>query len=82
MKTLASTASLSLLLLGRASALNLPRADAAAQPKPFNLEQFIAKESPRSVQGILDNIGPGVKCDGCSPGVVVASPNAVEPDYR
>ncbi|KAA8574592.1 hypothetical protein EYC84_006034 [Monilinia fructicola] len=57
------------------------------QPK-FNaratgtIENYLASQSPISLQGILNNIGPdGSKAPGASAGIVVASPSTVDPNY-
>ncbi len=45
------------------------------------LASFIASEGPRSLQGILDNIGPsGGKVAGAGSGFVIASPSKADPD--
>lgn len=45
------------------------------------LESFIASETPKSLEGILDNIGPnGTQVEGAASGLVIASPSKVDPD--
>lgn len=45
------------------------------------LASFIATETPRSLKGILDNIGPnGTQVEGAASGLVIASPSKVDPD--
>ena len=47
------------------------------------LSNFIAKNRPVALQGILDNIGPdGAKVAGAAPGLVIASPSKVDPDCK
>lgn len=47
-----------------------------------DVNSFIATERPRALQGILDNIGPdGALAQGAKPGVVIASPSTVNPNY-
>ena len=47
------------------------------------LESFIASETPKSLKGILDNIGPnGIQVEGAASGLVIASPSRVDPDCR
>lgn len=44
-------------------------------------DQYIAKENPIALQGILDNIGPkGIKAPGAKAGIVVASPSTFNPN--
>ncbi|RAL64344.1 hypothetical protein DID88_001820 [Monilinia fructigena] len=57
------------------------------QPK-FNaratgtIDNYLASQSPLSLDGILNNIGPdGSKAPGASAGIVVASPSTVDPNY-
>ncbi len=46
-----------------------------------SLASFIASETPRSLKGILDNIGPnGTQVEGAASGLVIASPSKVDPD--
>lgn len=46
-----------------------------------SLDSFIAKESVRSYQGIIDNLGnKGVKAPGTAAGLFIASPNTANPD--
>ena len=48
-----------------------------------DLKTYVASERARSLQGILDNIGPdGAKVAGASSGIVVASPSTVNPDCK
>lgn len=45
------------------------------------LASFIASETPKSLKGILDNIGPnGTRVEGAASGLVIASPSKVDPD--
>ncbi|KAL4242276.1 glycosyl hydrolase 15 family protein, partial [Abortiporus biennis] len=45
-------------------------------------DAYIATQLPVARAGLLANIGPnGVKCHGAKPGVVIASPSTVDPDY-
>lgn len=45
------------------------------------LASFIAFETPKSLKGILDNIGPnGTQVEGAASGLVIASPSKVDPD--
>ncbi|KAJ5737957.1 Glucoamylase [Penicillium malachiteum] len=47
-----------------------------------SLDSYIAKESVRSYQGIMDNLGnKGVKAPGTAAGLFIASPNTANPDY-
>lgn len=46
-----------------------------------SLASFIASETPKSLNGILDNIGPnGTQVEGAASGLVIASPSKVDPD--
>lgn len=46
-----------------------------------SLASFIASEVPKSLKGILDNIGPnGTQVEGAASGLVIASPSKVDPD--
>lgn len=46
-----------------------------------SLASFIASETPKSLKGILDNIGPnGTQVEGAASGLVIASPSKVDPD--
>lgn len=46
-----------------------------------SLDSYIAKESVRSYQGIIDNLGnKGVKAPGTAAGLFIASPNTANPD--
>lgn len=46
-----------------------------------SLASFIASETPKSLKGILDNIGPnGSQVEGAASGLVIASPSKVDPD--
>ncbi|KAB8303036.1 hypothetical protein EYC80_004490 [Monilinia laxa] len=46
------------------------------------IDNYLASQSPISLQGILNNIGPdGSKAPGASAGIVVASPSTVDPNY-
>ncbi|OCH92615.1 glucoamylase [Obba rivulosa] len=43
---------------------------------------YVSSESPIAKAGLLANIGPsGAKSSGAKPGVVIASPSTVNPDY-
>lgn len=45
------------------------------------LASFIASETPRSLKGILDNVGPnGTQVEGAASGLVIASPSKIDPD--
>ncbi|KAJ7432802.1 glycoside hydrolase family 15 protein [Mycena galericulata] len=47
-----------------------------------SVDSYVATESPIAKAGLLANIGAnGAKSSGASPGVVIASPNTVNPDY-
>ncbi|KAJ5729558.1 Glucoamylase [Penicillium malachiteum] len=47
-----------------------------------SLDSYITKESVRSYQGIMDNLGnKGVKAPGTAAGLFIASPNTANPDY-
>lgn len=47
-----------------------------------DLENFISRESPTALQGILNNIGAnGSRVEGASSGIVVASPSKLDPNY-
>ncbi|EJD49662.1 glucoamylase [Auricularia subglabra TFB-10046 SS5] len=46
------------------------------------VDDYVASEGPIALKGVLDNIGPdGPKSHGAKPGIVVASPSKVDPDY-
>lgn len=46
-----------------------------------SLDNFIASERPRALEGVLENIGAGgSKVSGAGPGVVVASPSKEDPN--
>lgn len=46
-----------------------------------SLASFIASETPISLKGILDNIGPnGDQVEGAASGLVIASPSKIDPD--
>lgn len=46
-----------------------------------SLASFIASETPKSLNGILDNIGPnGTQVEGAASGLVIASPSKEDPD--
>ncbi|KAM0314403.1 hypothetical protein ACHAO8_004771 [Botrytis cinerea] len=46
------------------------------------IDDYLTAQSPISLQGILNNIGPdGSKAQGASAGIVVASPSTVDPNY-
>lgn len=50
---------------------------------PARLEKFIAREEPFAWNSLLCNIGPdGCNANGVSLGVVIASPERVDPDVR
>ncbi|KAJ8610252.1 hypothetical protein MRB53_038655 [Persea americana] len=50
--------------------------------KDNDLEHFIQTQSHVAIAGILANIGPdGKRCHGAAPGIVIASPSNVDPDY-
>jgi len=58
------------------------RGDQPALHKRAAVDDYIATQGPKSLSGILDNIGPsGSKSQGAKAGVVVASPSKVDPDY-
>jgi glucoamylase len=42
------------------------------------LSAYLSKEDPIAIKRILDNIGPNL---GAKPGIVVASPSTVDPNY-
>lgn len=47
-----------------------------------DVDTFITKQRPIALSGLLRNIGPdGAYAPGVAPGVVVASPTTVNPDY-
>lgn len=51
------------------------------QSRQSSLDTFLASENTRARQDVLDNIGSaGVKVQGASSGVVVASPSKTNPD--
>jgi len=71
-------------LLGLALCASALVTDSAQSPfeKPATLDEYIATEAPIALDGILANIGPsGSKSLGAKAGVVLASPNKVDPDY-
>jgi len=47
-----------------------------------NVDSYLAAEAPITKAGLLANIGPsGSKSAGAASGIVIASPNAVNPNY-
>ncbi|KAJ7029291.1 glucoamylase [Mycena alexandri] len=47
-----------------------------------SVDSYVATESPIAKAGLLANIGPsGSKSSGAKAGIVIASPNTVDPDY-
>lgn len=47
------------------------------------LTNFIVRNRPVALQGILNNIGPdGAKVAGAAPGLVIASPSKANPDCK
>ncbi|TFY50912.1 hypothetical protein EVJ58_g10834 [Rhodofomes roseus] len=55
---------------------------AAAAVAQTNVSSYIATESPIAKAGVLANIGPsGSLSSGAKPGVVIASPSTVNPNY-
>ncbi|KAL8654467.1 MAG: hypothetical protein Q9226_003426 [Calogaya cf. arnoldii] len=46
-----------------------------------DLGDFIAHEQPIALQGVLNNIGVRGQGTGVDPGVIIASPSKVDPDY-
>ncbi|KAJ7643906.1 glucoamylase [Roridomyces roridus] len=47
-----------------------------------SVDSYVVSEAAIAKAGLLANIGPsGSKASGASPGVVIASPNTVEPNY-
>ncbi|KAL8820731.1 MAG: hypothetical protein Q9223_001119 [Gallowayella weberi] len=47
-----------------------------------DLDNFITSERPIALQGVLDNVGGmGAKAVGADPGLVIASPSKLDPDY-
>jgi glucoamylase len=50
--------------------------------QPTNASSYFTSESPVAKAGLLANIGPnGAKSSGAKAGIVIASPNTVNPDY-
>lgn len=65
-------------LLSSAKGLAQPRLSARAMD---TIDNYFTSQSPVSIQGILNNIGPdGSKAPGASAGIVVASPSTVDPN--
>ena len=50
---------------------------------PSTDDDFVVKESPIALHGVLKNIGPvGRGAIGAAPGIVVASPSKSNPDCK
>jgi len=50
--------------------------------EPTTADSYFAQESPIAKAGLLANIGPdGKKSSGAKSGIVIASPNTVDPNY-
>ncbi|KAL8693611.1 MAG: hypothetical protein Q9224_003722 [Gallowayella concinna] len=59
-----------------------PSCHPSANGSSSDLNNFIASERSIALQGVLDNIGGiGVKAVGADPGLVIASPSKLNPDY-
>ncbi|KAL8296726.1 hypothetical protein RB597_006037 [Gaeumannomyces tritici] len=75
----------SLALLGTYAAqivLGRPNSHQTAARSVSDVDAFIAEQRPIAMSGLLRNIGPdGAYAPGVAPGVVVASPTTVNPDY-
>ncbi|KYG40691.1 glycoside hydrolase family 15 protein [Acidomyces richmondensis BFW] len=62
--------------------LAAPRQENLLRRATGSLTSWLAAESPIALQGVLNNIGPnGVDAPGADSGMVVASPDQVNPDY-
>lgn len=67
------------LLVG--SALAIPTGTISKRQN--DTDDFIEKQRPISLKGVLANIGPdGSGAEGAAAGIVVASPSKSEPDCR
>ncbi|KAL8804249.1 MAG: hypothetical protein Q9182_002703 [Xanthomendoza sp. 2 TL-2023] len=54
----------------------------SAKGSSSDLDNFITSERPIALQRVLDNIGGiGAKAVGADPGIVIASPSKLNPDY-
>ncbi|KAL8683673.1 MAG: hypothetical protein Q9186_000446 [Xanthomendoza sp. 1 TL-2023] len=59
-----------------------PSCHPSANGSSSDLNNFIASERSIALQGVLDNIGGiGAKAVGADPGLVIASPSKLNPDY-
>ena len=62
---------------------SLAQSSDGGYPDLNRLANFIASETPRSLQGIVDNIGPnGGKVAGAGSGLVIASPSKTDPNCK